>query len=282
MRDSIDDGLAFDANNIADPTDDVLYYSNDCFTTTIRKFDLSGNLLESFPWGGSGCYNSGLAIGGQLLYQGSDGCSHVWVVDKVTKAPVFNFSTIVAGDPNFRDEDLECDTSTFASLGKHVMWSKKAYAPMRAHAFEIPFNSCGVGGLPAISTGRMTGGGSIFTTAGARVTHGFELHCNAADLPNNLEVNSGGDMFHLDAIINVGCYNDPSITSGPGSAGFNTISGSGTGAYNGSSATVVFVFTDAGEPGTSDTAKIIIKDASQNIVLTVAGKLQNGNQQAHK
>ena len=145
---NLDDGLAFDARNAAMPSDDRIYYSNDCGTTTIRSFDLTGGVDESFPWGGTGCYNSGLAVGGQLLYQGSDGCSHVWVVDKTTKVAAFDFITTVAGDPNFRDEDLECDTDTFAAQGKHVMWSKEAYSPMRAHAFEIEFGSCGVGGAP--------------------------------------------------------------------------------------------------------------------------------------
>jgi hypothetical protein len=31
------------------------------------------------------------------------------------------------------------------------MWSKEAYSPNRAHAYEIPFKSCGVGGSPAAS-----------------------------------------------------------------------------------------------------------------------------------
>lgn len=145
------DGLALDVRILNDPNDDVLFYSDDCLTNTIDVYSISGGVpLESFPWGGNACYNSGLAIGGELLYEGSDGCSHVWVVDKVTKSPAFDFSTVIAGDPNFRDEDLTCDTKTFASQGKHVMWSKEAYSPNRAHAFEIPFNSCGVGGSAAL------------------------------------------------------------------------------------------------------------------------------------
>ena len=73
--------------------------------------------------------------------------SIVYVVDKVTKASQFNYSVAVAGDPNFHPEDMECDTNTFASIGKHVMWIKEAYSPARAHAFEIPFGSCGIGGI---------------------------------------------------------------------------------------------------------------------------------------
>lgn len=140
----LDDGLAYDATN------DTIYHSWDG-ATTIRHLSTSGTPQadDNFAWGGSGCYNSGLAIGGDLLYEGSNGCNHVWVVNKVTKTPAFDFSTATPGDPNFRDENLACDTNTFAAQGKHVMWSKEAYSPNRAHAFEIPFNSCGVGGQPA-------------------------------------------------------------------------------------------------------------------------------------
>jgi hypothetical protein len=136
----LDDGLAYDG------TDQSLYISDDTFSTVIYHYSTSGTLLGSFPWGGNGCYNSGLAIGGNLLFQGSDGCSHVWVVDKTTHAPAFDFTTIVAGDPNFRDEGLACDNSTF---GEDVMWSKEAYAPTRAHAFVVPPGTCGTGGQPA-------------------------------------------------------------------------------------------------------------------------------------
>jgi hypothetical protein len=137
----LDDGLAYDGSN------DTLYVSDDC-STTIHHYDTSGNNLGSFPWAGSGCYNSGLALGNQLIFEGADGCSKVYVVDKSANQTVkYQFSTAVAGDPNFRDEGLSCDTSSFP--GKDVMWSKEAYAPERAHAFEIPAGSCGVGGLPA-------------------------------------------------------------------------------------------------------------------------------------
>jgi len=41
-----------------------------------------------------------------------------------------------------------------------------------------------------------------------------------------------------------------------------------------------WIFTDAGEPGTSDTATIKVTIASGSVVLNVSGKLQVGNQQA--
>ncbi|MBI3639254.1 MAG: SBBP repeat-containing protein [Thaumarchaeota archaeon] len=150
-----------------------------------------------------------------------------------------------------------------------------------------PFN------VPAPNTGRMTGGGSILTpavTSGSgknnsmRVTHGFELHCDVSQLPNNLEVNwDKGNKFHLDSLTTVSCTDDPTIIPNPPDAGFDTYVGTGTGSYNGvSGATAEWTFTDAGEPGKNDFAKIVIKDKNNVVVLSVSGYLNSGNQQAHK
>src|SRR5438034_1163974 len=76
---------------------------------TIYHYSTTGTLLGSSTWAGaaagSSCYNSGLGLGGSIMYQGSDGCSHVYATDKATPSgPVlFDFSTAVASDPNFRD-----------------------------------------------------------------------------------------------------------------------------------------------------------------------------------
>src|SRR4029077_6935296 len=125
---------------------------------------------------------------------------------------------------------------------------------------------------------------------GTRVTHGFELHCSLPAQSNNLEINvhkqNGGDgkagdsNFKLTNLASVGCYNDPSISPKQKNVGFDTMVGSGAGTYNGVSSTVDFVFTDAGEPGTGDFAKITIHTGN-TIVLAIAGTLTNGNQQAH-
>jgi hypothetical protein len=99
--------------------------------------------------------------------------------------------------------------------------------------------------------------------------------------PNTLEVNWGmGNNFHLDALTNVSCFLDPSISAGQPSSDFNTMIGSGTGTLNGAPATISFEFTDAGEPGTSDRASVIIESGATTftVPLTV---LDNGNQQAH-
>jgi hypothetical protein len=123
--------------------------------------------------------------------------------------------------------------------------------------------------------GRFTGGGSIFTAAGVRVTHGFELHCNAADKPNNLEINWARNQFHLDTLTSASCSVNPET-------GVATLVGTGTGKYNGGSgATIQFTITDAGEPGRNDFFSVLVIDAGSNQVLNASGNLTFGNQQFH-
>ncbi len=140
-------------------------------------------------------------------------------------------------------------------------------------------------GLP----GRMTGGGSVFTIDGARVTRGFQIHCDLR-APNNLEVNwPGGNRFHLTQLTSAVCTDSPAVAQEPPKAPFDTFTGSGTGLYRGvPGARIEFVFVDAGEPGTSDTASIQVFDATGTLVLdvpgssTLPGLLDRGNLQAHK
>lgn len=137
---------------------------------------------------------------------------------------------------------------------------------------------------PLAGQGRMTGGGSVFTSSGMRFTHGFELHCDPSQPPNNLEVNWGsGNKFRLESIITASCVNAPGISPKPPAAGFNTYIGTGVGRYNGVPGTTIeFTFTDAGEPGTNDTADLKITGIGGSPVLSVSGKLDKGDQQAHK
>lgn len=150
------------------------------------------------------------------------------------------------------------------------------------HAFIFAFGE--VGGTPIgdVKT-RMTGGGSVSTSDGTRVTHGFELHCDASKGPNNLQVNWGkGNRFHLTDLASAACTDDGSISEDSPVAGFDTYKGKGTGTYNGvAGATAEWTFTDAGEPGSADYVSLTIKDAGANIVLSVTGTLSNGNHQAH-
>jgi hypothetical protein len=132
-------------------------------------------------------------------------------------------------------------------------------------------------------TGRMSGGGSIFTAEGTRVTHGFVLWFDSGRGPNNLQVNWGkGHKFRLDELTSAECYDDSGIDAGQPYAVFDTYRGTGVGKYNGvHGAAIEWVFTDAGEPGKEDTAEITIWDPSGVIVLSVAGVLDKGNHQAH-
>jgi len=128
----------------------------------------------------------------------------------------------------------------------------------------------------------MTGGGRVVTAAG-HVTHGFELHCTVTDEPNNLQVNWGGNRFHLESLTMATCSDDPAIGPEPPAAAFDTYKGEGTGRYNGvSGATAKWTFTDAGEPGSNDMMTIDIFDSSNALVLTATGTLDRGNHQAHK
>src|ERR1035441_4200972 len=84
---------------------------------------------------------------------------------------------------------------------------------------------CGtVGGGGGSLPGRMTGGGSIISN-GLRVTHGFNLNCDATQSPERLEVNWGGNSFHLEQLNTAFCSNNPSLNAGNPSATFNTYSG---------------------------------------------------------
>ena len=133
---------------------------------------------------------------------------------------------------------------------------------------------------PPPMDGRMTGGGSVFMGE-VRFTHGFELHCDVNDLPNNLEVNWPDNRFHLTALTSVVCTDDPDLHPLPRKAGFDTYTATGVGLWNGEpGATIEFVFTDDGEPGRRDYATMTITPAGGSAV-TVDGYLEKGNHQAH-
>ena len=133
-------------------------------------------------------------------------------------------------------------------------------------------------------SGRMTGGGSVFTAkGGTRVTHGFELHCDPEVAPNNLEVNWNGNHFHMEELLTASCIDAPGIDWPPSPADFDTYIGTGVGRCNGvAGATISFTFTDAGEPGSKDTANIVISGCPDSVDISVDNNLKKGNHQAHK
>ena len=137
--------------------------------------------------------------------------------------------------------------------------------------------------------GRMTGGGSVFTVDGVRVTRGFEIHCDLRE-PNNIEVNWPGNRFHMTELTSAVCTDSPAVDqTPPKSAPFDMFTGTGVGKLNNQAgARIEFVFTDAGEPGSSDTATLKVFDQGNNLVLDVTGDpnipgyLDRGNLQTHK
>jgi hypothetical protein len=148
-------------------------------------------------------------------------------------------------------------------------------------------------------TGRMTGGGSVFTKSpdtvnglalsNVRVTHGFQIHCRLPDKNDNIEINwndktGKSHKFHLETLTGAICTRSGNPAPPKNTAeGFNVFTGTGIGSYDGvAGATLNFVFTDNGEPGKNDTASYKVTTPA-GIVLNVASKkLDQGNHQAHR
>ncbi len=130
------DGIALDVTTVPRTV-----YASDDASETVHRFLYDGThvpAVDDSQWTGPvGCFNSGLALGGGDLYQGGNGCGHVYVHQKAPWPMVgpnsFDFAT------GGRDEGLACDDSTFAV---DVMWSIDANEPRTAQAFEIPDGSC--------------------------------------------------------------------------------------------------------------------------------------------
>jgi hypothetical protein len=136
---------------------------------------------------------------------------------------------------------------------------------------------------PSDGLKRMGGGGSVRTAKVKDLSHGFMLHCDASrpGLVNRLQVNWGKAKFHLTALTSAACSDDPAISEGNPTAGFDTLRGSGTGRYNGvDGATASWTLTDAGEPGGNDRVQIVIRDKDGAVVLDTTGALASGNNQA--
>jgi hypothetical protein len=136
-----------------------------------------------------------------------------------------------------------------------------------------------------LTNGRFTGGGHQIRIGDARVTRGFTIHCDLL-LSNNLEVNWGGNKFHMtEHLTTVECSDDPAIIQAPPPAPLDTLVGVGTGRYNGVDGyTIEFTLQDYGEPGSSDRAALLIYETANpaNVALSVPLQLlTGGNLQAH-
>jgi hypothetical protein len=133
--------------------------------------------------------------------------------------------------------------------------------------------------------GRFTGGGHQLRVGEARVTRGLTIHCDLL-LSNNLEVNWGGNQFHMtEHLTTVECSDDPNIIQAPPVAPLDTLVGVGTGRYNGADGyTIEFTLQDFGEPGSDDRMAIRVYQTANpaNVVLNVPLQLlTGGNLQAH-
>ena len=132
----------------------------------------------------------------------------------------------------------------------------------------------------------MTGGGSIYDVNGevvveGRNTHGFVVHCTPRN-SDNLQINWEGNRFHLTDLSSARCIDDPLISPESPDAEFDTFIGMGEGRLNNVSGYgIYFVFTDDGQPGVGDTARIIITDPDGVEVRDIEGPLTFGNHQAH-
>jgi hypothetical protein len=145
----------------------------------------------------------------------------------------------------------------------------------------LPESPCVQPGL-----GRFTGGGFQVRVGAARVSRGLTIHCDLL-LSNNLEVNWGGNQFHMtEHLSTVACTDDPAIIQDPPPAPLDTLIGVGAGRYNGVDGyTIAFTLVDGGEPGTVvDKAALLIYETANpaNVVLDVPLQpLSGGNLQAH-
>lgn len=131
------DGLAYDGE------DDTLWSSNDV-SSTIQHYQVDGTLIASNSVQGliGGCGNSGIAVGGEYLFLGNNGCSQIYQMPKD-----FSSSVLFASFPR-RIEDLECDDVTFPGVG--AIWAQDAYDRILT-AYEIPPGLCSYGGASTTS-----------------------------------------------------------------------------------------------------------------------------------
>jgi hypothetical protein len=154
------DGLAYDGK------DGTLWASADA-STTVTHNTKAGAVLGTFTVDLNGHGNSGLAVGGDLVYLGNDGGSEIFQSAKDLVSPTVFITAVKTG--NRRVEDLECDNVTFAAQSKAVMWSQDAYDNILT-AYEIPNGSCNYGGGVTTTTTTAAPSTTPTTTAAAKAT----------------------------------------------------------------------------------------------------------------
>jgi len=187
------------------------------------------------------------------------------------QAPEYSFSGSAPAPPG---EQVTVTAVAVANWGDGAEGGQSA-----STVVTIPTDCVNVG------LGRFTGGGHQIRVGAVRVTRGLTIHCDLL-LSNNLEINWGGNQFHMtEHMITVACTDSPDIIQAPPVAPLDTLIGVGTGRYNNVDGfTVEFTLVDAGEPGTFDKMAILIYETANpgNVVLNVPLQfLTGGNLQAH-
>jgi uncharacterized repeat protein (TIGR01451 family) len=243
------DGLAYDGS------DDSIWTSPDA-TNVVTHSTAAGLVLATyFP--SLPCGNSGIAVGGPLLYLATNGCSSIYTSVKDFSSPPEFFASFPA-----RLEDLECDNLTFPGVG--AMWSKDAYDTF-LNAWEIPDGACIFGGgrsditlSPADATndvgsphtvtanvsdrnGPVENGSVLFTVTGANTASGSDTTDASGDATFTYTGTAAGD----DTIT--ACYDKD---------------GSGT--------------CDSGEPTATATKHWIVRNADLSVVKTGPAYVANG------
>ena len=145
------DGLAFNVNNIADPSDDELWISDDIANgptsgSGLIRTNTAGVVLTAYDpttvdaaIGDFG--QSGLAVGGADLYMGNNGGGQVFRADEGSD-PLVKIDDFVS--TGIRAEDMECDPFTKAPV--EGMWVRNSPqgepADNLLRLFEIEPQTC--------------------------------------------------------------------------------------------------------------------------------------------
>jgi hypothetical protein len=126
------DGLAYDG------TDDTLWSSFDV-ASSVQHYGVDSSLIGSLSVLGKigSCGNSGIAVGGEDLFLGNNGCSEIYRANKDLSTST-HFATL-----GRRVEDMECDDLTFEGVG--AIWAQDAYDRILT-AYEVEPDLCGFGG----------------------------------------------------------------------------------------------------------------------------------------